>query len=481
MNDFKQRVFECALAYAEKGWAVLPVHTIIDGKCSCGKRDCSSAGKHPATANGVKDASTDADQIQRWFGNGRPWNIGIAAGSVSGLAVLDIDPKDNGHESIKKYSVPDTLEVITGSGGTHYYFADPDGTTGNSVGKLGRGIDVRGNNGYVVAPPSLHLSGQAYRWRIDPNARELAPVPVWLDGSNRGLHATGQRAGADNSDDGPIAAGQRNEKLCSIAGTMRRQGCDEAVIYTALIDINKRRCQPPVAFDELKRIAQSMSRYTPEPKNKQGTLLNDDHPETLAAAFHAAAANAYRFNPIDGWSILENDKYRRMDEGEIAVALRQWLNTVYIRKLIGKEWVNVRFKKNRGKIKDILAELGAMVAVYIPSDQHAPASLSGQLDTQHVIAANNCLLDVKSLPAKQQPLTEDFYTLNYLPFDYAPEATCPQWTAFLESIFTKRRLSKKTEYDNELGDFVEQYEHVADELAIEILGEWFGYLLSKET
>jgi len=509
MNDFKRRVFECAKAYAEKGWAVLPVHTIIDGKCTCGKANCSSAGKHPATPRGVKDATTDLSQIERWFGSDRVCNIGIAAGSASGLAVLDIDPKDNGDESIKQYSVPDTLEVITGSGGTHYYFADPDGTTGNSVGKLGSGIDVRGNNGYVVAPPSLHLSGNEYRWRIDPNAKELAPVPSWLNASGSRQEAVGSRKNADevpiaegkrndqtrsglvsrtgtsninpNDDNEKIPEGTRNDKLCSVAGTMRRQGCDEAVIYTALIDINKRRCQPPVAFDELKRIAQSVSRYVPEPKNQQGTVLNDDHPETLSAAFHTAADDVFRFNPIDGWSILENDKYRRMDEGEITVALRQWLNAVYIRKLIGKEWVNVRFKKNRSKIKDILAELGAMVVVYIPADKHAPACFSGDLDTRHIIAANNCLLDIKALPAKQEALTKDFYTLNYLPFDYAPEAQCPQWQAFLGSIFTKRQLSKKTEYDAELGDFVEQYEHVPDELAIEILGEWFGYLLSGQT
>ncbi len=267
---------------------------------------------------------------------------------------------------------------------------------------------------------------------------------------------------------------------------MRRQGCDEAVIYDALIDINERRCKPPVAFDELRKIAQSVARYpVAQPQTSQvpqdGIVLNDDHPETLAAAFHKAANNAYRFNPIDGWSILKDAKYRRVKEGEIAVALRQWLNEVYIRKLIAKEWAQVRFKKNGSKIRDILAELGAMVAVYIPADKHAPACFSGDLKPEHIIAANNCLLDIKSLPAKQEALTEDFYTLNYLPFDYAPEAVCPQWTAFLESIFTKRQLSKKTEYDNELGDFVEQYEHVADELAIEILGEWFGYLLSGQT
>ena len=82
MNNFKRRVFEYAKRYAEKGWAVLPVHTIIDGKCTCGKADCSSAGKHPATPRGVKDATTDADQIQQWFANGRVLNIGIAASTI---------------------------------------------------------------------------------------------------------------------------------------------------------------------------------------------------------------------------------------------------------------------------------------------------------------------------------------------------------------------------------------------------------------
>ena len=88
----------------------------------------------------------------------------------------------------------------------------------------------------------------------------------------------------------------------------------------------------------------------------------------------------------------------------------------------------------------------------------------------------------RSLASHSLGLSVIFYTLNYLPFDYDPAATCPKWQAFLESVFTKRQLSsKKTEYDSELDDFVEQYEHVPDELAIEILGEWFGYLLSGQT
>ena len=102
MNNRQKRTLECANEYVRRGWPVLPVHTIIEGHCSCGKADCSSAGKHPASTNGVKDATCEAEQIRRWFGNGRPWNIGIAAGADSKLAILDIDPKHGGDETVKR-------------------------------------------------------------------------------------------------------------------------------------------------------------------------------------------------------------------------------------------------------------------------------------------------------------------------------------------------------------------------------------------
>jgi len=78
-------------------------------------------------------------------------------------------------------------------------------------------------------------------------------------------------------------------------------------------------------------------------------------------------------------------------------------------------------------------------------------------------------------------LTEKFYTLNYLPFDYDPKALCPLWIQFLKSIFTVRRRGGSEEWDPELGDFVAGYEEVPDELAISILQEWFGYLVTNGT
>ncbi|MHC5184550.1 MAG: phage/plasmid primase, P4 family, partial [Planctomycetota bacterium] len=481
MNNFKRRVFKCAKAYAEKGWAVLPVHTIIEGRCTCGKADCSSAGKHPATPRGVKDATTDADQIQQWFANGRVLNIGIAAGAASGLAVLDIDPKDNGDESIKKYRVPDTLEVITGSGGKHYYFTDPEGQTGNSVGKLGRGIDVRGNNGYVVAPPSLHSSGQEYRWRIDPNARELAPVPSWLNASGSRQEVVGNR---QQNDDGPIAEGKRNETLCSIAGSMRRQGCDADTIYAALIDINKRRCQPPVEFDELRKIAQSVARYATE---ADGIVLESDHPDIIAAAFETWSEVKHR-HQVETWTIIENKKYRIVDEREIKKWIRRFGTECRVRRRVRTDEGFVmrieRLKVTPHLVRSVLEALSSLDDVWLRPRYAPPVWLAEGRKPQpeKVIALNNCLIDLSGQEPKPMDLTEDFYTVNYLPFDYDPAAACPLWKEKLNEWFQIKRLSSsETVWSEEHADFVEVYEKAPDELSISILAEWFGYCLTQQT
>ncbi len=291
-NDLKGRVLQCALEYAKMGWRVLPLHSVNDGVCTCGKSDCTSPGKHPVTRNGVKDATTDEDTITKWFDSGRNLNVGICAGKESGLVVLDVDPAHGGDASVQRLNVPQTLEVTTGSGGRHFYFAYPkEGGVKNSVGKVGAGLDVRSDGGYVVAPPSLHLTGNEYRWKVDPRAMLPAACPGWLlKQTSSGPDQRDARAKGDmGADDGPIREGRRNQTLTSIAGAMRRQGCDAGTIGETLISVNRRRCQPPLEYAELKKIAESISRYEPEPKNavdgRTGQiLLDDDHADTVAEA-----------------------------------------------------------------------------------------------------------------------------------------------------------------------------------------------------
>ncbi len=175
-----RRLVELAVRYAQHGWPVVPLHTPDTDGCTCRDRDCGSVGKHPRTRHGLREASTDADQVRAWWARWPDANIGVTTGASSGLLVLDIDLPE-GPASLAKLQaehtpLPPTCEQRTGSGGRQLLFAHPGGAVGNRTGVL-PGVDVRADGGYVVVPPSLHGSGDRYRWtaRAAP-----ADPPRWL-------------------------------------------------------------------------------------------------------------------------------------------------------------------------------------------------------------------------------------------------------------------------------------------------------------
>ena len=170
-----------ALAYARRGWAVLPCHDPTAGGCSCAIRDCASPAKHPRTRRGLHDATTELRTVKRWWRRWPDANVGLRTGAASGLVVLDVDPAHGGEASLAELvdayeALPATLEVRTG-GGRHLYFAHPGVRVANSAGGLGPGLDVRGDGGYILAPPSRHASGATYR-RLTPGPP--AALPGWL-------------------------------------------------------------------------------------------------------------------------------------------------------------------------------------------------------------------------------------------------------------------------------------------------------------
>ena len=244
---------EAALAYARRGWAVLPLRP---------------RGKEPLTEHGVRDATTDPATIEAWWNRWPDANVGIATGAVSGLVVLDVDPRNGGDEGLRDLlgrhggwgipadegGYPDTHTVLTGGGGQHYYFA-VEGPAPSR--KLAPGVDLKGDGGYVVAPPSLHPSGQSYM--AEDSTEHLPPVsaPAWI------LRAAGARKAPlyRELEGGPVHEGQRNECLASLAGKLRRDGLSAEEIAAALLAVNSARCLPPLPEDEVRRIADSVSRY----------------------------------------------------------------------------------------------------------------------------------------------------------------------------------------------------------------------------
>ncbi|MBF9132249.1 bifunctional DNA primase/polymerase [Plantactinospora sp. S1510] len=204
-------LLRAALKYAAAGVPVLPLHTPTEAGCSCGGTDCDRPGKHPRwhrslLRHGLHDASTRPELIRRWWTRWPEANVAARTGVR--FDVCDVDVPDGVsalRELVSDHTIPGPV-VRTGSGGWHIYLR-PTGT-GNRTALL-PGVDWRGVDGYVVAPPSRHASGRRYRWIRPPDVplgdcpAELAallfpPVPAGdlpgsrgPDGNRPGISAPG--------------------------------------------------------------------------------------------------------------------------------------------------------------------------------------------------------------------------------------------------------------------------------------------------
>jgi len=171
MGGTEYCMMDQALQYAALGWPVFPLHWPQDGMCSCGRPDCSSPAKHPLTPNGLKDATVNTETIRDRWTRWPDANIGVVTGQASGVVVVDVDAGHGGIESWAElqdiHGRIDTLTSLTGGGGMHLWFQVPADELKSTAGKIAPGIDTRAEGGYVVAPPSLHISGQRYAWEAE--------------------------------------------------------------------------------------------------------------------------------------------------------------------------------------------------------------------------------------------------------------------------------------------------------------------------
>jgi hypothetical protein len=169
---------DTVLGYARRGWPMVPIHGVVDGRCTCGDAGCGSPAKHPLTRHGLSDASTDPDVITGWA---RRWHRCNWAGRTGVVAdVLDVDP--GGIAALATLAdqgrTPVIWRVATTGRGLHLYL--PPTGAGNANG--GRGgwpehLDYRGRGGYVLMEPSRHISGRLYRFRPTADlAADLAGV-----------------------------------------------------------------------------------------------------------------------------------------------------------------------------------------------------------------------------------------------------------------------------------------------------------------
>lgn len=231
--------------YAAKGWKVFPV---------------TPGQKTPALTGWQNFNASDPDNIDAWWGQ-EFYNVGIQTGRASGILVLDVDPRHDGDESLLELErrfgpLPDTVRVLTANAGVHYYFDNPTGESRNGTKIFGlSGLDVRGDGGYVVAPPSALDTGGKYEWDLGA-PRQMAHVPKWL------VERENERAAPIGQSES-FPEGTRNEALTRIAGSLRYYGISEATILSTLLDVNDEKCSPPLAADEVELIARSSRRWKP--------------------------------------------------------------------------------------------------------------------------------------------------------------------------------------------------------------------------
>lgn len=241
-----------ALAYLVRGWSVIPIEP---------------RGKRPIVAWQAFERRIAApDEVAAWFRRTRNANVAVVTGTISGLVVLDVDPQHGGTESLAELTdrhgpLPRTIEALTGGGGVHLYFAHPGGAVRNKVGVL-PGIDLRGDGGCVVAPPSMHASGRRYAWQTGrgPGDVPLAPMPGWLRVIGGGSDSAGGHAPAhwrELARNG-ARAGARNSTIASFTGHLLWHGVDPAVALELVLAWNRSRCEPPLPDDEVERVVASI-------------------------------------------------------------------------------------------------------------------------------------------------------------------------------------------------------------------------------
>jgi len=245
-------IAQAALRYLNCGWSVLPLRR---------------GDKRPLIRwEGLQQARPDAAIVGQWFAHAPDSNIGIVTGEISNLIVLDVDPKHGGDDSLAELerrfgSLPETVEARTGGGGRHLYFTHPGSFVPNRAG-LKQGIDLRGDGGYIVAPPSVHPNGQPYAWAPgrSPEEIELAALPRWLLFAGRGPRVRRSLADWRQLVHEGVPEGERNSTIASLTGHLLWHGVDAQVALELMLAWNRARCRPPLDDEEVARVVASIAR-----------------------------------------------------------------------------------------------------------------------------------------------------------------------------------------------------------------------------
>jgi len=412
-------MIEAGLSYIAQGFKVFPV-----------KPD-----KKPLTAHGLKDATKTKSGVREYW---KRWpDAGIAL-VTDGLIVLDFDTKNGGLKSkvaieTKHGPLPCTRTHRTGGGGEHWIYLNPNGAdVRNTVSFAGyQGVDLRANGGYIVVPPSPHESGRRYDVLDDS---KIVPAPTWLlDLATKKKTRSKQSA----SESELIPEGERNSRLTSIAGSMRRNGMSQEAIEAALLEINRRQCSHPLPDDEVTRIAKSVTRYKPESRLRQSTKVTDTNNFNLTDMGNAERLVS-RYGDVlhycyerKRW-LVWNGKVWEWDAGNKVAALAKLaVRNIYYE--AGDEPDEKKRKEIAGHAAKSESDYRLNGMINLAQSEHGIPIKMTDLDTSHWLF--NCLngtIDLRS--GKLLPHRKKDLTTVLVPIEYNPNAKCNLWMQFLDRV-----------------------------------------------
>lgn len=246
-----------ARAYAARGWVPLPLNWVLpSGACSCPRgAECGNPGKHPRVKWKERDAVTDAE-IGQWWRRWPNGGVGIKTGAVSGIVVIDVDPRHGGDRTLAALeemhgALPPTLTARTGGGGLHIVFQHPgvrvQNVQNDETRKLGSGLDVRGDGGQIAAAPTVHASRRRYEW-VDWTAPVL-PMPVWLLDRLTRPRPEPSRSTAPRAALGGLGAGVLADRARAVAGAVngdRNSALYRHTFYCAVLVRQRLLTEPEV-------------------------------------------------------------------------------------------------------------------------------------------------------------------------------------------------------------------------------------------
>lgn len=455
---------EWALHYAEMGLAVFPL--------VC--RD-----KVPAVVGGCKVATTERTTIERWWDKNPQYNIGIATGNKSsGLVVIDLDVDKNkgidGYDVLRDWQnkhgkLPETWQSITGRGGYHYFYKDAI-VHSNRVG-LYEGVDIRGEGGYIVAPPSVHPNGNIYEWEQGPEEYEIAQVDNIV---NDFLKGEKQRRDSEHKTNFKvpelIPEGKRVDTIVRLIASLRTKGLDDDAIKAAVRVENEKRCNPPLkekelekaVFPALKRDWQVNSHYY----NNFNAMNENDNKYVNEVLKKLNELNAVERFPMNDRGSADLFATVFMDVSRYNPTKKDWMY------YDGTRWVadqeGMRAKRNAKTLADALVRYS--VTVSLPDDKrqsyikYAAGMMNyrsrnvmvtdakdlnffdnTELDKDDfLLNCKNCVLDLSGDQPKELEHKADLLLSKICNANYNPAATCTLWEKTVNEIM--QGDSSKIEY-----------------------------------